>query len=305
MIAEDIISSLFSSKCLGDFRESPIVLSVLDVGDPEQFVDYIDDRLDWLCLDISSDECIIIEDEYIPIFEEDSDEGSEGEEEEEGEGEREDKYSLPIITRFKDITENIPIFTAMKVKCLKLNVLKKEREEKKKEEEEDKKHVELDIDKWTQKQEICSVDFDIPRIEKPIEKPQKKSFKKTRMCPHLDTCKKGKNCRFAHSRSELVIRKRWTDSNDILSNHFNVLFKDLPKSKPKPEPTKPVFNSSKTKMCKWKEKCRKKCSCNFAHTFEEWNPIPCSFDGRCKNKQCKFWHKKTETKEQLYQRLFH
>jgi hypothetical protein len=292
MIAEDLISSVFRTAYFDDLRKFPYILAEKDVGDPERFLDYIDQRLDWLCFDIRADEFITVEEEYIPVFDNND----------ESDDESDDDEIAPLVippTKFKDIQELTSSPTVFKVKPIKLNVIKREKVEEEEKNKEPEKAVQLDYDTWTKKSDVCKIDFDIEKEEKKIVKFEKSKPLKTRMCPFGDKCKKFKKgcCNFAHNRNELVRRKRYTNSSDVLGNHLNLLFKDLPKPKPKPRPT-PV----KTRMCTYKGKCKKN-NCTFAHTLDEWNPIVCSFDGRCKNDECKFWHKKTETKKELNKRL--
>lgn len=58
-----------------------------------------------------------------------------------------------------------------------------------------------------------------------------------------------------------------------------------------------------TKMCNAGEGCRRRSECNYAHTMEEFNPVGCRFQGRCKNvRECKFKHD-FETKEAYLDRI--
>ena len=299
-IAEDLIKNVFRTTHFDNLREFPYILAENDVGDPEKFLDYIDDRLNWLCFDLRAHEFITIEKEYIPIF--NKDEVSDSEDSDEDSDDEEVQIIIPP-TKFKDIPKFKSSLVPIKVKHHKLNLVKKK---EKVEEKEDDIKLNLNYDEWTKKEDICSLDFTPEKVEKVEKKKEEKPKpKKTRMCPFGDKCKKFKKgtCNFAHDRSELVKKKKYTDSSDVLGNHFNLLFENLQKSKPKPK-SKPKENISplKTRMCRFKNKCNRP-NCTFAHTIDEWNPIICSFDGRCKNDNCKFWHKKTETKEQLCIRI--
>ena len=61
-------------------------------------------------------------------------------------------------------------------------------------------------------------------------------------------------------------------------------------------------NMKCTKMCNSGKDC-KRPSCNFAHNIDEFNPITCRFQSRCKNPQlCTFKHD-AETKENYLSRF--
>lgn len=58
-----------------------------------------------------------------------------------------------------------------------------------------------------------------------------------------------------------------------------------------------------TKMCKNGEQCNRRASCTFAHTLEEFNPIPCRFQKNCNQKlTCSFKHE-FESKEEYISRI--
>ena len=70
-----------------------------------------------------------------------------------------------------------------------------------------------------------------------------------------------------------------------------------------PTPKRDLTN---TRMCSSfirKSKCPHGDKCRFAHSYEELNPSPCNFDGRCRNATtCKFKHS-NETNETYVERL--
>jgi hypothetical protein len=64
----------------------------------------------------------------------------------------------------------------------------------------------------------------------------------------------------------------------------------------------PLRNLKCTKMCNSGKQC-KRIDCNFAHSLEEFNPITCRFQSRCKNPHiCTFKHD-SETKENYLARF--
>jgi len=62
-------------------------------------------------------------------------------------------------------------------------------------------------------------------------------------------------------------------------------------------------NLKNTKMCKAGEKCSRRATCNFAHSFDEYNPVFCNFQSKCKNfESCGFRHE-WESKEDFLSRI--
>ena len=73
-----------------------------------------------------------------------------------------------------------------------------------------------------------------------------------------------------------------------------------PKRTPMPEDVKQSYLN--TRMCDFAKNCKRKM-CTFAHTIEEFSPMMCNFDRRCRNRDtCRFKHS-DETKEEFIVRL--
>ena len=67
-----------------------------------------------------------------------------------------------------------------------------------------------------------------------------------------------------------------------------------------PDDVKQTYQN--TRMCDFAQNC-KRAKCTFAHTLEEFSPMECNFDRRCRNREtCRFKHS-DETKEEFVSRL--
>lgn len=76
----------------------------------------------------------------------------------------------------------------------------------------------------------------------------------------------------------------------------------LPAVTEEPRQSEPTRNMKCTKMCNSGKDC-KRPGCNYAHSMDEFNPIECKFQTRCKNPHtCTFKHN-FETKENFLGRI--
>ena len=314
-LIDDIIKTVWYTSDLKNLYHNPIILQEEDVGHTNNFLQHLQEKLLDLCLQILPKDFVVIEKKQKVVFYNDS--GSDLDDSD-YESDHEPSPSRIFLETLPE-EKKIVIF---KVKsCIKkfekLSIMKesfKTKEMKKEEEEEEKKCLVIE-NEWTSPTHFCDVSFEKEIINESFSNLPEINIKTPKIIPDFDSHFKRKT------------RKRPTSSTNVLSTIFNFELskqKDVKPVKPKTSVTPktddfifvkkksntpkhtPKHNNKHTKLCIYKDKgCsrHKKGCCNFAHSFEEWNPIVCNFGNKCKKfPKCSFFHPDKETKLEFHNR---
>ena len=302
-LIDDIIKTVWYTSDIKNLYHNPIILQEEDVGHIDNFILHLEQKLLDLCLQILPKDFIIIEKTKKAVFYDDS--GSEYESENDSENEL--PITPPLFLETLPEQTRLVIFKVKKTikKCTKLSIMRESFKsiEMKKEEEKPEKVLEIK-NEWKSPVHFCDISFDKEvnnQIFEDLPKPKPKKSK-------------AKSTFNFEGNFKRKTKKQPTSSTNVLSTIFNF---ELNKIKPQKKLTKNFINvkSNKnsekkvikcTKLCNYREKgCsrHKKGCCTFAHTFDEWNPVVCNFNGKCKKfPKCTFFHPQIETKLEYYNR---
>tara|TARA_B100000131_G_C18047289_1_gene584921 strand:- start:174 stop:1106 length:933 start_codon:yes stop_codon:yes gene_type:complete len=299
-LIDDIVRTVWNSSDIKEFYYNPIILQEEDVGHIDNFLLELEKKLLYLCLQILPKDFIIIEKTKKAVFYDDS--GSDYDSDNDYNSDNELPITPPIFLDTLPEEKKLVIFKVKKTmkKYEKLSILKESFKTKEMKKEEEKPQKVLNIqNEWKSQSHFCDISFDkndndhifsnLPEIKK----------------PQINT-KLNFEGNFKRRN-----KKQPTLATNVLSTIFNMeLTKIKPKNNCKKITKEKQKNSEKnikcTKLCIFREKgCskHKKGCCNFAHTFEEWNPVICNFNSKCKKyPKCTFFHPKKETKLEYYNR---
>jgi len=301
-LIDDIIKTVWYTSDIKNLYHNPIILQEEDVGHIDNFILHLEQKLLDLCLQILPKDFIIIEKTKKAVFYDDS--GSEYESENESENEL--PVTPPLFLDTLPEETRLVIFKVKKTikKYQKLSIMRESSKTKEMKKEEEKPQKVLVIEnEWKSPTHFCDISFDNQENDQIFDNLPK--MKKSKVSPVFSF--EG-NFKRRH-------KKNPTSSTNVLSTIFDM---ELNKIKPQKDTTENFIkvksnkdNTQKkiikcTKLCNFREKgCskHKKGCCNFAHTFDEWNPVICNFDGKCKKyPKCTFFHPKKESKSEYYNR---